>query len=244
MLKAAFLVGLGFAFAQTRPDPANASARLQAAIQANPEIESNYTELGNLLLSVHDFPNAIIVLEHARQKFPRSPQASLSLGVAYYAMRRFPDAIGQFLDTSKLAPDIEQPVEFLSRSLEHTGARQDEVIACFQRFVKNQPNSAVGHYALGKAKGDVAELRRALALAPGLADAHLELGQLLEKTAKVSEAIREYERAASLSPKDPVPHYRLSRLYARQGKTALAEAARQRHQKLSAQENRPQENPR
>lgn len=237
-------MGFGFVFAQTRPDPASAAARLQAAIRANPEIESNYTELGNLSLSVHDFPNAILVLEHARQRFPRSPQAALSLGVAYYAMRRFPDAVNQFLDTAKLAPTIEQPVQFLSRMMEHAGERQDEVIACFETFVKKQPNSATGHFALGKAKSDEAELRRAIALAPNHADAHFELGQLLEKAGKLPEAVREYERAASLSPKDPVPHYRLSRLYTRQGKTALAAAARQRHETLMANENRPTETPR
>ncbi len=237
-------MGFGFAMAQTRPDPASAAASLQAAIRANPGVESNYTELGNLSLSVHDFPNAILVLEHARQRFPRSPQAALSLGVAYYAMRRFPDAVGQFLETAKLAPEIEQPVQFLSRMMEHAGVRQDEVRACFEMFVKKQPNSAVGHFALGKAKGDEGELRRAIALAPSHADAHFELGQLLEKAGKLPEAIRAYERAASLGPKDPVPYYRLYRLYTRQGKTALAEAARQRHEKLTALESRPQETPR
>ena len=239
MLRAAFLMGFAFVLAQTPPDPAKAAASLQAAIRANPEIESNYTELGNLSLSMHDFPNAIIVLEHARQRFPRNPQAALSLGVAYYGMRRFPDAVGQFLDTAKLAPDIEQPVQFLARVMEHAGARQNEVIMYFQSFVKRQPNSAVGHFALGKAKGDEAELRRAITLAPSHADAHFELGQLLEKAGRLPEAIREYERAASLSPKDPVPHYRLYRLYTRQGKTTLAESARQRHEKLTALDNRP-----
>lgn len=239
-----FGCGFGFALAQTRPDPASAAASLQAAIRAHPEVESNYTELGNLSLSVHDFPNAILVLEHARQRFPRSAQAALSLGVAYYGMRRFPDAVGQFLDTAKLAPDIEQPVQFLSRMMEHAGARQNEVIACFETFVKKQPNSAIGHFALGKAKADEVALRRAIALTPTYADAHFELGQLLEKSGKLPEAIREYERTASLSPKDPVPHYRLYRLYTRQGKTAFAEAARQRHEKLTALEGKPQETPR
>jgi len=67
--------------------PAQALTELQQAIRTHPEIESNYTDLGNLLLRTHNFNEAAVVLEAARKRFPDSAQAALSSGVAYYGLR-------------------------------------------------------------------------------------------------------------------------------------------------------------
>src|SRR5262245_14963726 len=84
--------------ASSSADPARAVVELQQAIRKNPQIESNYTELGNLLLRTQNFSEAILVLDAARAKFPNSAQAALSAGVAYYGLRRFPESVAAFLD--------------------------------------------------------------------------------------------------------------------------------------------------
>src|SRR5262245_58475673 len=94
-------------------DPAKAVITLQEAIRREPDRESNYTDLGNLLLRTQNFPQAVTILEAARIRFPKSPQVVLSLGVAYYGQRRFPDAVDAFLAAGRLAPEAEQPVAFL-----------------------------------------------------------------------------------------------------------------------------------
>src|SRR5437763_14766530 len=93
-------------------DPVRAVLELQEAIRRNPQVESNYTDLGNLLLGTQNFSEAALVLEAARARFPKSAQAALSAGVAYYGLRRFTDAVAAFIDAGRLDPNAEQPIAF------------------------------------------------------------------------------------------------------------------------------------
>jgi tetratricopeptide (TPR) repeat protein len=217
-------------------DPARAVIELQEAIRKNPEVESNYTELGNLLLRTQNFSEAIVVLEAARTKFTYSAQAALSTGVGYYGLRRFADAIAAFIDAGKLDPDAEQPIAFLNRMPESWGSRRDDVVALFTAYAKKHPKSALAHLALGRATRDAGELRTAIGLNPKLADAHVELGAVLESARDLPGAIAAFKRAAALAPQNPVPHYRLARLYSRTGDSAKADQSRALHEKLSAEE--------
>lgn len=219
-----------------QPDPAEALVQLQDAIRKNPQIESNYTDLGNLLLGTQNFSEAALVLEAARKHFPSSAQAALSLGVAYYGLRRFDDAVTAFVEAGKLDRTAEQPILFLTRVSENWGDRKPEVVALFAAYAKTHPQSALAHFALGRATGDVEQLRQAVRLAPRMPEAQLELGNVLETQRDFPGAIAAFRRAAALAPANPVPHFRLSRLYARTGDSARADAERALHEKLSAEE--------
>jgi tetratricopeptide (TPR) repeat protein len=222
--------------AASTSDPASAITELQAAIRKDPQVESNYTDLGNVLLRTQNFSEAALVLETTRSKFPQSAQAALSLGVAYYGLRRFSDAIGAFLDSAGLDADAEQPIAFLTRMPESWATRKADVIALFMAYAKKHPQSALAHFALGRATADAGELRHAIKLNPKAAEFHTELGVVLEAQRDFKGAIAALERSVELSPKNPVPHYRLSRLYARTGDQARAERERALHEKLAAQE--------
>jgi tetratricopeptide (TPR) repeat protein len=216
--------------------PDRAVVALQEAIRKNPRVESNYTDLGNVLLRTQNFSEAALVLETARARFPDSAQAALSAGVAYYGLRRFPDAVAAFLDAGRLDSTAEQPIAFLSRMAETWGDRKSDVVALFTAYTRKHPQSAIGHFALGRATGDAAALQKAIKLDPSRAEAHAELGAVLESKRDFTGAIAAFQRAAELAPKDPVPHYRLSRLYARTGDSAKADAERALHEKLAAEE--------
>src|SRR5690349_10018684 len=166
--------------ANVSSDPARAVVELQQAIRENPQIESNYTDLGNLLLSTQNFNEAALVLEAARSKFPKSAQPALSAGVAYYGLRRFSDAVAAFLDAGRLDPDAEQPIAFLTRMAENWANRKVDVVALLRDFAKSHPRSSLAHFALGRATADAAELRQAVNLNPNVADIHIELGTVLE----------------------------------------------------------------
>ena len=216
--------------------PAQTVVDLQEAIRKAPDVESNYTDLGNVLLRTQNFNEAALVLEAARRKFPSSAQAALSLGVAYYGLRRFSDAVSAFLEAGRLNSNAEQPIAFLTRMPENWGEKKTDVIALFTSYAKSHPRSAMGHFALGSATRDAAELRRSIQLNPRFAGAFIELGAVLETQRDFTGAIAAFRRASALAPKNPVPHYRLSRLYARTGDSAKAEAERALHEKLSAEE--------
>ncbi|MBI3684156.1 MAG: tetratricopeptide repeat protein [Acidobacteria bacterium] len=217
-------------------DPAREVVRLREAILKQPDVESNYSDLGNLLLRTQNFPQAAIVLEAAKGRFPKSAQVMLSLGVAYYGQRKFPEAVGAFLEAGKLEPDTEQPVAFLSRLSEHWNERKGEVEELFRGYAKRNPSSSLGQYALGKVKADAASLRRATQLNPRMGEAHFELGNVLEGQRDYAGAIESFRKAAQLAPKNPEPHYRLTRLYARTGERVKAEQERALHERLTAEE--------
>jgi tetratricopeptide (TPR) repeat protein len=221
---------------QVGGDPARMVMQLQQAIRAEPGRESHYTDLGNLLLGTQNFKEAALVLETARGRFPGSAQVNLSLGVAYYGQRRFPEAVGAFLEAAERDHDAEQPVAFLGRILEHAGERATDVKAVFARYAKEHPQSALGHYLFGKAAGDAAALRRSIAINPNIWDSHFELAGLLEKSSDYASAALEFEKAAKLSPKNPAPQFRLFRVYTRLNQSAKAAAAKARFDTLTAQE--------
>lgn len=217
-------------------DPAKAVVELQEAIRREPGREENYTDLGNLLLRTQNFKEAITVLEYARPRFPESAQVALSLGVAYYGQRRFPDAVDAFLQASKLAPEADQPHLFLGRVLEHAANRIDEVKERFSAFAQAQPKNPSAHFLLGKVTADAGELRSSIGLDPSNWEAHFELGNVLDRAGDYSGAIAAFEKAAKLAPKKSTPQYRLFRLYARTSQTAKADAARVKHETLAAEE--------
>lgn len=217
-------------------DPAKTVAALQEKIRRNPEIESNYTDLGNILLRTQNFSEAALVLEATRKRFPDSAQAALSLGVAHYGQRRFSDAVTTFLDANKLAPDVEQPLQFLGRIWEHAGTKEAEVTERFAAFAKAYPQSYLGHFLLGKATRNEAELRRAVAIQPNSPEAHFELASVFEDQRNFQAAIAEFQQAAKLAPKNPTPHYRLFRLYSRTGAPEKAEVERALHERLTEAE--------
>lgn len=218
------------------PDPAKQVIALQEAIRREPDTESHYTELGNLLLQTQNFREAILVLEAARPRFPASAQVMLSLGVAYYGQRRFPDAVGALVEAGRRDPDAPQPIAFLTRIREHWTGRTEDVHALMAAFAERHPRSGLAQFALGRATGDAARLKQAIALEPRMAEAHFELGEVLEAQRDWPGAIAAFRDAARLAPGNPVPHYKLSGLYARTGDAAKAAEQRALHEKLAAAE--------
>ena len=77
--------------------------------------------------------------------------------------------------------------------------------------MRSQPQEALKHY------------NRALALRPGLVDAHIAAGKALLRLGNSKAALQELLQAVTLDPQDAVAHYRLSQVYLSLGPTAGAE---------------------
>ena len=137
--------GKAEALRHRRPDPATdwrdihsetandakAAELLQAAIRKDPYTESYYFELAQLRLRKQDFAAALDTLDAGRKNFDKSSQLELAAGVAYYGLRRFPEAISAFLSTIRLDPDVEQPYVFLGRMLDQA---EDQLPAITERL--------------------------------------------------------------------------------------------------------------
>jgi tetratricopeptide (TPR) repeat protein len=221
-------------------DVARAIPEFQAAIQKNRLDEDFYFDLAQAQLQQQNFPAALETLDTGRMYFDKSAQLELAAGVAYYGLRRFPEAIDAFLRTIPLDPTIERPYVFLGRMLDQAEDKLPKITEVFAAFAKSAPGNYLGSFLYGKALAvqDPAQaerlLRESIARNGQFWESHFELGALLEQRGAAEEAAQEIRRTIELNPQDPASHYRLARLYDRLGKTAEARAERELHAKLSA----------
>ncbi len=243
---------LGRAYAQ-RQQWARAVPELSEAVKMDPYSEDAHFRLAQAYMVQQDFPSALRVLENSRKYFDKSPQIELALGVTYYGLRRFPEAVDKFLRTIALAPDVPQPYVFLGRILEHATGRLPELTQRFSEFQNRQPENYLGYMLHAKAliaqlppAGNEPELGTAfgllvksLSLKEDDAEAHYLMGVLLERRGDFEKAAEHLERSVALNPKESAPHYRLARVYYRLGRKEEAARERALHEKLSEQEATP-----
>ncbi len=222
-------------------DSGKAANLLEAAIRRNPYDESCYFELAQFHLKQQDFAAALEALNAGRRIFDKSPQLELAAGVAYYGLRRFPEAIDAFLRTVQLDASIEQPYVFLGRMLDQSEGRLPRITQVFAAFARREPDNYLSSYLYGTAlaaSGDLdsAEtlLRKSIALNATYWKSHFDLGVLLGERRKFDEAADEIRAAIQLNPEDASAHYHLAQLYDRLGRPEKARAERELHSKLSA----------
>jgi len=236
---AAILRGLAIYYSEAA-DFSKSADLLRAAIRRSPDTESYYFELAQLYLKQQNFARALEVLDSGRKNFAKSAQLELAAGVAYYGLRRFPEAADAFLRTIALDPGVEQPYVFLGRMLDQAEDRLARITQVFAALAKRNPENYLGSFLYGKALAlqdaalAEAQLRRSLAQNGEFWESHFELGVLVERRGEYEEASREIRRSIELNPSDPAPHYRLARLYDRLGKADEARAERELHARLTA----------
>jgi tetratricopeptide (TPR) repeat protein len=211
--------------------------------------EGNLFDWGSELLLHRTLDPAITIFENAAERYPNSPRMAIGLGIAYYSRGNYDDAVKSLLHAADLTPADPRVYPFLSRAYDSSPSQAEEVIARFHRFAGQQPNNgrAQYYYAMSLWKGkraqdssiDLAQigalLKKAIALDPSLAEAHLQLGNLHSDQQKYSEAIPEYQRALELNADLADAHYRLGQAYVHTGEKDKAQEQLQVYQKLREQ---------
>lgn len=211
--------------------------------------ESNLFDWGSELLIHRTLDPAIEVFQHATERYPNSPRLWIGLGMALYSRGNYDDAIKSLLRGADLNPSDPSGYLFLSKAYDSSPSQADEVIQRFRRFADLQPRSprAAYYYAMSLWKGKRAQdagmdlqqieslLKKAIALDPKFAEAHLQLGNLYSDQNKYAESIPEYEQAVELSPDLADVHYRLGQAYVHTGEKERAQQQLQVYQQLRAQ---------
>jgi tetratricopeptide (TPR) repeat protein len=211
--------------------------------------ESNLFDWGSELLIHRTLGPAIEVFQHATERYPNSPRLLIGLGMALYSRGNYDEAVKSLLRAADLNPSDPGGYLFLSRAYDSSPSQADEVIERFRRFADLQPNSprASYYYAMSLWKGKRTQdpgldlqqieslLKKAIALDPKFAEAHLQLGNLYSDQNKYAESIPEYERALELSPDLADVHYRLGQAYVHTGEKEQAQQHLQVYQQLRAQ---------
>ena len=161
---------------------------------------------------------------------------TVGLGVALYAEGKYDDAVQTLCAAVDLDPTDPKPFQFLGKVSTVSPARIPDIRKRLQKFVQLYPNNgpAIYYYAMslwrrseGESAADLgtveALLKRAIAAAPALYEAHFELGILYQDQQKYQDAIREFNQTVTLRPDFNRAHYRLFLLYTRTHQKQLAD---------------------
>lgn len=143
-------------------------------VRENPRNADDQAFLGASYVDADRYEDAVPHLEAALRLNPRLAPAHSDLGTAYLALGNRADAIAQLRKAATLAP-------------------RDATIAF-----------NLGNALATSPEAAAAEYRRALAINPDYADAHVNFGTLLFRLGRLADALPHFARAAALRPNSAV----------------------------------------
>jgi tetratricopeptide (TPR) repeat protein len=167
--------------------------------------------LGRLDYDAHDYPGAIRRFQQAIALAPRMARAYDNLGLCYY-----------YQNQNQLAMENFKKAIALDGKAPHPSAWPYMNLAITQQFL-NQSAEAE------------ANLREAIRLEPGFAQAHFHLGSLLEGDGQLKQAVEEFGKASQLDATYAEPHMALARVYRKLGDAQAAKAEVATYLRLRAQ---------
>lgn len=172
---------------------------------------------------------------------PNSVPVHYLLGLDYYRLRQFPQAIEELQHVLQLSPDYSLAVLNLGLAYARTG-NLDLAIATLKHALELDKTNFSAAYNLGAAYAQkqmapeaVAAFRQTIAIAPEYAPGHRALGELLLYQGRLDEALAELRRASELDPRDAGNHAALAKALAAKGLNAEAD-----DEMRKARQSRPQ----
>jgi tetratricopeptide (TPR) repeat protein len=211
-----------------------AVAAMDLAIDREPDNETNYRDLGLILMNHKRYVVALEAAKKAVEVAPNSYAAWMLKGQVERRMNRLKEAVKTFQRALELNPKASEA--FLSLALAQSAdGLIREAAATFETGTKRFPNDPLllqeyGRMLLNmrKGSGDTTEsraitlLQRAIALDPSLTEPHYQLGNMALLNERPAEALQYLQTAAGLDPKSSKIHFALRRAYSRLGRTEEA----------------------
>lgn len=237
--------------------PVDAARHYQIAAHMEPN-EKNLSAWGNHLLRYRAFDAALEIYRRGVGMYPKSSPLRVGLGVTYYSLRQYDEAVEALCHAIDLDPSDARPIGFLGKMYDVSPKLAEEVTRRFAQYVRIYPDNAQANFYYGLSLWKQSEdgaapvdlpvvekhLNAAARLDPSLYEAHLQLGILYERQHRDPEAIRALSQAVHLRPDLDTPHYHLARVYQRAGKNPLAQTEREHyrrlHRKKEAEANKEQ----
>jgi tetratricopeptide (TPR) repeat protein len=207
-----------------------AVAHMDRAIDLDPSRESNYLDVGMMLLQDNRHNGALVAAQKAVEVAPHSYKAYRFLGLAQYKLGELKAAEKTYARAVELNPRDPQSLLGLASAQVDDG-KIDEAEATFEKVITFFPSDPNLYLQYGRmlltyrgANGSkvevraVALLKKAIALDASLAEAHYLLGNLDLTKGQTEKALPELELAVKLDPKPSSAHYALARAYLRLGR--------------------------
>ena len=228
---------------------ANSAIAWEKAKAIAPLNERSRFTLGMAYVKLHHPQWARRELQQLASEQPRNPLYLYWVARLDYDEQKYVEAIERLVKVTELDPLMTRAYDLLGLCYDYLG-RLPDAIENFTRAVElNQaqtkpspwPNldMAICQIELDDLGGAEKNLRQAMVYDPHLAQAHYNLGRILEKRGKYPEAVEALNTAVVLDQQYPEPHYLLGRIYQRLGKLELAKTESERFQLLRTAQSAP-----
>jgi tetratricopeptide (TPR) repeat protein len=202
---------LASAYAQSnRPD--DAFKTLEAAILLSPKDESNYLDMAILCLEHNQENRSVAAATAGIARIPKAATLYLIRGVAYAQLADYDNAEKDFTVAAQIDPN--QSHSTIAMSLLYSDRNQvDKEKALLENQLKVTPSDAVANYLLadiliregaepGQPQYEEARsyLARSLASQPASPEAQILMGTVLQREAKLPEALEHFDGALKIEP--------------------------------------------
>ncbi|QOZ36882.1 glycosyltransferase family 41 protein [Bradyrhizobium sp. CCBAU 53421] len=192
---------LGLISAQTGRSQRGADL-IRRAIRLNGGVADAHNNLGNTLLALRSFGDALASFDRATALKPDLAPALYNRGLTLAELGRHDEAVASYDRVIALAPDHADAHRNRGAALRKLG-RAEEALASLDRAIALKPNDAGAHNDRGNVLNDLERFDDALASydrAPGIAGACYNRGNVLIKLDRLEEAIASYDKAIALQP--------------------------------------------
>jgi tetratricopeptide (TPR) repeat protein/2-polyprenyl-3-methyl-5-hydroxy-6-metoxy-1,4-benzoquinol methylase len=203
---------------------AEAMARYDAALQADPQCARAHLNRGNILLARAQFDEARSAYQLAIGCDPHCAPAHFNLGTLHHRAGEFAHALRDYQLAIGLNPHFAEAFVAMANALVSLG-RTAEAIENYQRALAINPSYAGVHFNLGvlaSTQGRLPEavhsLRREIDLRPDYAEAHRTLGAVLSNLGDLDAAEASLRTAASLEPESAAVLYDLAMIVQSRGR--------------------------
>jgi tetratricopeptide (TPR) repeat protein len=188
-------------------------------------------------------------LEALAAQNPREALYAYWLGRLDFDQRAYSQAIAHFNQAITQAPDMARAYDSLGLCYYHQN-QNTLATQSFQKAIdldRTSPhpsawpwlNLAITQQEMNQSKSAEANLREAIRLDPGFAQAHFQLGNVLESSGQTQAAIAELRAAAGFDPNYAEPHFALAHIYRSLGQESAARSEVKTYLALHARTNSP-----
>ncbi|HZG54713.1 MAG TPA: tetratricopeptide repeat protein [Pyrinomonadaceae bacterium] len=206
---------------------------MRLAIERDGGKEEYYFRYAMMLTETGAPAAAIIRLNEALEKFPRSARLRFALGLAQFKSNKNDEAARALTHVISLDPKFAPALAYLGMTYVELG-RYDEAVKFYEQTLALDPHLGIVNYLAAEAllkqnPADMprieAHLVRAVKADDSFAPARLALAKVYLRGERLPEAVAELERAVARDPNLAEAYYQLGRVYGRLKRTAEAQAA-------------------
>ena len=207
------------------PGGTDTLADWNAHIKGEPQNSAELTFFGGLNLALGgDFKKAIPLLIKAADRNPRDAEARFYSGYARRSLNRYEDALLDYQEAVRIAPDYADALNNLGSTYDKLG-RFEEAVDAYSRAINLNADDGVVHnnlgatyYRLARYEEAIVAYKRALELLPRPSTTHNNLGVAYGNLGRYKEAVESLLTAIRMRPGYSDAYKNLASMYCKMGR--------------------------